>query len=124
MIVSNAGATKLFFLAQAQQPQSGGSPATTFLTLLPWLVFIFLFYYLFVAAPMKKKQKAFQQLMENLKNGDRVVTNSGMFGIVTGITDKSIKIRIANNVVVEMERSAIAGLAPEETKKEKEAKDA
>lgn len=108
---------KFFFLAQAQQPQ-GGSPAGTFLTLLPWLLFIFLFYYLFVAAPMKKKQKAFQELMSNLKNGDRVVTNSGMYGIVTGITDKSVKLRIANNVVVEMERSAIAGLAPEETKKE------
>ncbi len=68
---------------------------------------------------MKKKQKAFQQLMETLKNGDRVVTNSGMYGIVTGIAEKSIKLRVANNVVVEMEKSAIAGLAPEETKEEK-----
>lgn len=107
----------LFFLAQAA-PQSGGSPSTTFLTLLPWLLFIFLFYYLFVAAPMKKKQKAFQQLMSGLKNGDRVVTNSGMYGVVTGITDKSIKVRVANNVVVEMEKSAIAAMAPEESAKE------
>jgi preprotein translocase subunit YajC len=107
----------LFFLAQAAPPQ-GGSPATTFLTLLPWLIFIFLFYYLFVAAPMKKKQKAFQQLMESLKNGDRVVTNSGMYGVVTGIAEKSIKVRVANNVVVEMEKTAIAGLAPEESGKE------
>jgi preprotein translocase subunit YajC len=112
---------KLFFLAQAQ-PQ-GGSPATTFLTLLPWLIFIFLFYYLFVAAPMKKKQKAFQQLMDNLKQGDRVVTNSGMFGTVIKIKDKTIDLRIANNVVVEMEKSAIAGPATEEPKKEKEAKE-
>ena len=113
---------KLFFLAQAQPPQ-GGSPATTFLTLLPWLVFIFLFYYLFVAAPMKKKQKAFQQLMDNLKQGDRVVTNSGMFGTVIKIKEKTIDLRIANNVVVEMEKSAIAGPAVEEPKKEKEAKE-
>jgi preprotein translocase subunit YajC len=67
---------------------------------------------------MKKKQKAFQDLMGNLKNGDRVVTTGGMYGIVTGIADKSIKLRVANNVVVEMEKSAIAGLAPEESAKE------
>jgi preprotein translocase subunit YajC len=106
-----------FFLAQAAPPGGGGmTPAI--LTLLPWLLFIVIFYYFFVAAPMKKKQKAFQQLMSNLKSGDRVVTNSGMFGVVTGITDKAVKLRIANNVVVDFEKAAIAGLAPEETIKE------
>jgi preprotein translocase subunit YajC len=68
---------------------------------------------------MKKKQKAFKDLMSNLKAGDRVVTNSGMFGVVTGISDKAIKLRIANNVVVDFEKAAIAGLAPEEIKEEK-----
>ena len=106
------------FLAQAAPPTGGGmTPAI--LTLLPWLLFIVVFYYFFVAAPMKKKQKAFQTLMSNLKSGDHVITNSGMFGVVTGITDKTVKLRIANNVVVDFEKSAIAGLAPEETKEEK-----
>lgn len=106
-----------FFLAQAAPPGGGGmTPAI--LTLLPWLLFIVIFYYFFVAAPMKKKQKAFQELMSNLKSGDRVVTNSGIFGIVTGLTDKTVKLRIANNVVVDFEKSAVAGLAPEETSKE------
>ena len=107
-------------LAQSAAPQGGaGNFGLTFLNLLPWLIFLFLFYYMFVAAPMKKKQKAFQTLMGSLKNGDRVVTNSGMYGVVTGITDKMIKLRIANNVVVDMDKSAIAGVATEETKEEK-----
>jgi hypothetical protein len=42
-----------------------------------------------------------------------------MYGVVTGITDKIIKLRIANNVVVEMDKSAIAGVASEEGKEEK-----
>ncbi len=83
------------------------------LALLPWLIFIFAFYYMFIMAPMKKKQKAFQAMMSTLKKGDRVVTNSGMYGAVTEIADTLIKLRIANNVVVEMDKSAIAGLAPE-----------
>jgi preprotein translocase subunit YajC len=106
-------------IAQAAAPQGGGNLGLTFLNLLPWLIFLFLFYYMFVQAPMKKKQKAFQTLMAGLKNGDRVVTNSGMYGVVTGITDKIIKLRIANNVVVEMDKSAIAGVASEEGKEEK-----
>ncbi len=108
----------MLFLA-ADAPPAGGT--ALILTMLPWLVFIFFFYWLFVAAPMKKKQKAFAELMSNLKTGDRIVTNSGMYGTITGIQDKTLKIRIANNVVVEMDKSAIAGLAPEEGKEEKKA---
>lgn len=108
-----------FLAAQGAPPPGGGGMTPAILTLLPWLLFIVVFYYFFVAAPMKKKQKAFQALMSNLKSGDRVITNSGIFGTVTGITDKTVKLRIANNVVVDFEKSAIAGLAPEETKEEK-----
>jgi preprotein translocase subunit YajC len=106
----------MVFLA-ADTPPAGGT--ALILTMLPWLVFIFFFYWLFVAAPMKKKQKAFAALMSNRKKGDRIVTNSGMYGTITGILDKTLKIRIANNVEVEMDKSAIAGLAVEETKEEK-----
>lgn len=106
-------------IAQAAAPQRGGSIWEMLAPILPWLIFLFLFYYMFVAAPMKKKQKQFQTLISGLKNGDRVITNSGMYGVVTGITDKIIKLRIANNVVVEMDKSAIAGTASEESKEDK-----
>ena len=106
----------MLFLA-ADAPPAGGT--ALILTMLPWLVFIFFFYWLFVAAPMKKKQKAFAELMKNLKTGDKVLTTSGMYGVITGIQDKTLKIRIANNVVVEMDKSAITGLAPEEKEEKK-----
>jgi preprotein translocase subunit YajC len=103
----------------AQDAPAGGT--ALILTMLPWLVFIFFFYWLFVAAPMKKKQKAFAELMKSLKAGDRITTNSGIYGVITGIEEKTVKIRIANNVVVQMDKSAIAGVAPEEGKEEKKA---
>ncbi|MCI0411250.1 preprotein translocase subunit YajC [bacterium] len=106
----------MLFLA-AEAPPAGGT--ALILTMLPWLVFIFFFYWLFVAAPMKKKQKAFAELMKGLKAGDKVLTTSGIYGVITGIQDKTLKIRIANNVVVEMDKSAITGLAPEEKEEKK-----
>src|SRR5688500_12561331 len=106
----------MLFLA-ADAPPAGGT--ALILTMLPWLVFIFFFYWLFVAAPMKKKQKAFAELMKNLKTGDKIVTNSGMHGVITGIQDKTFRSGIANKVVVEMDNSAIAGLAPEEKEEKK-----
>jgi preprotein translocase subunit YajC len=105
------------FLFAAEPPSSGG-PAGIFLQLLPVLVFFLAFYWLFVASPMKKKQKAFQDLMAGLKSGDRVSTNSGIYGVVTSIGDNTIKLRIANNVVVDIDKSAITGRA-DEAKEEK-----
>lgn len=110
----------MYFLAQAAPTGPGGSGFI--LTILPYLLFFVLFYYLFVAMPMKKKQKAFDDMMNGLKNGDRVVTTGGMYGVVTGISDKTVKIRIANNVVVDMDKTAIAGLAEESKEVEKKEK--
>jgi len=107
------------FLLTAAKPMGQGGPAALFLTILPWLIFIFLFYYLFVSSPMKKKQKEFQNLMSNLKTGDKIVTNSGLYGVITGIQDRTFKVRIANNVVVEMDKTAISGLAPDEKEEKK-----
>jgi preprotein translocase subunit YajC len=107
------------FLLTAAKPGGPGGPASLILTVLPWLIFIFLFYYLFVSSPMKKKQKEFQNLMSNLKTGDRIVTNGGMYGVITGIQERTFKVRIANNVVVEMDKTAISGLAPDEKEEKK-----
>jgi len=104
----------MLFLA-ANTPQGG---TALILTMVPWLIFIFFFYWLFVAAPMRKKQKAFDELMKNLKPGDKIVSNSGIHGVITGIQEKTFQIRIANNVVIIIDKSAIAGLEPEEKEKE------
>jgi len=106
----------MLYLA-ADAPQAGGT--ALILTMVPWLIFIFFFYWLFVAAPMRKKQKAFDELMKNLKPGDKIVTNSGMHGVLTGLQDKTLQVRIANNVVVIMDKSAIAGLESEEKEEKK-----
>ena len=111
------------FLAAGTAPPPGGSIGDTFVQMFPLLLFIAVFYYLFVARPMKQKQKQFQDLMSTLKKGDRVLTNSGMYGDVMEILERRIKLRIANNVVVEMEKSAISGPDPGDSKKEESKKE-
>ncbi len=77
--------------------------------LLPMAAIFGIFYFLLIR-PARKKQNEHQEMLNALKNGDRVVTNGGMYGTVVGITDDVIQLRIADQVKVEFARSAIAGL--------------
>lgn len=50
-----------------------------------------------------------------LKNGDRVVTNGGIYGTVVGVSDDVVQLRIADHVKIQVAKSAIARLASEPT---------
>ena len=49
-------------------------------------------------------------MLKNLKTGDRVLTNGGIYGIVTNVKEKSILLKIADNVKVEVAKSAVSGV--------------
>ena len=49
----------------------------------------------------------------SLKNGDRVITSGGLYGIVTAVRDETVQLRIADAVKVEVLRTAVAGRQPE-----------
>jgi preprotein translocase subunit YajC len=84
--------------------------------LLPILV-IGVIFYLLIFMPMKKRQKKVELMIAALKNGDKVITSSGIYGIVAGVTDKTFIIKISDQVKIEVAKNAIAGLQGiEETK--------
>jgi preprotein translocase subunit YajC len=58
---------------------------------------------------MQRKQKKVQQFIEALKVGDRVVTTSGIYGQITRISDKSVKLQIADKVQIEISKAAVGG---------------
>jgi len=95
------------FLAMAQSGGGGGNPLVT---LFP-LILIFVIFYFFMIRPQQKKQKQAQTMLASLKKGDRVVTNSGMFGTVWGIDDKENKVvlKFGDDLKIEFLKSAIAG---------------
>lgn len=83
--------------------------------LLPMLLIIGVFYLLLIR-PQQKRQRELQQTIAELKAGDRVVTTGGIIGTITTVRDTSFIIRSAEKSMLEIARSAIAGIDGEEKK--------
>jgi preprotein translocase subunit YajC len=84
--------------------------------LLPMLLIIGVFYMLLIR-PQQKRQRELQQTIAELKTGDRVVTTGGVIGTITSVKDTSFLIRSADKSILEVARSAIAGIEGAEEKK-------
>jgi preprotein translocase subunit YajC len=83
--------------------------------LVPMLLIIGVFYMLLIR-PQQKRQRELQQTISQLKAGDRVVTTGGVIGTITTVRDTSFFIRSADKSILEIARSAVAGIAEEEKK--------
>jgi preprotein translocase subunit YajC len=97
--------SSLALLAQGQ-PNS-------ILNFLP-LVAIGVIFYFIVFLPQRKRQKALQEMLNNLKNGDKVITSGGIFGVVAGIKDDRVQLKVADQVKIEISKNAIVAKQPEE----------
>lgn len=89
--------------------QGGLGPLAQFL---PFILIIVIFYFLLIR-PQQKRQRQLQETIANLKIGDRVVTNGGVIGVITTVRDTSFIIRSADKSILEVARSAIAGIDEE-----------
>src|SRR4030081_3299681 len=76
--------------------------------LMPMLL-IFGIFYLLLVLPMRKRQKALQQLLANLKKGDRVVTSGGLYGEIVSLNGPTVILKVGDNVRLKVARSAITG---------------
>jgi preprotein translocase subunit YajC len=97
--------TDVLILAQAAAP---AAPQQNLLVSMMPLVFIFIIFYFLLIRPQQKKQKAHEKLVQAVKTGDQVVTSAGIHGTVSNVKDKTVILKIADNVKVEFDRSAIA----------------
>ena len=79
---------------------------------LPIVLIIAVFYFLLIR-PQQQRQRQLQETISNLKAGDRVVTTGGVIGIITTVRDTSFIIRSADKTILEIARSAIAGIDEE-----------
>jgi preprotein translocase subunit YajC len=96
-----------YLLAQGAEPTS-----SIWITMLPMVAIFAIFYFLLIW-PVRKRQKALQQLVENLKRGDRVVTNGGIYGEVAAVEGPVIHLKVADNLKIRVAKSAISGLEGE-----------
>ena len=93
------------FLQTAQQP--------SIFTFWPFLL-VFAIFYLIVILPNRRNQKKVQEMIQGLKVGDKVITNGGIYGTIAGLKGDRIQLRVAENVKIEMSRSAVTALQTEE----------
>ena len=84
----------------------GGGFLATWGILIP----LFLIMYLLLIRPQRKRQKEHEKLLSELKRGDKVVTNSGMFGTIFAIQEDKNKVvlKISDDIKVEFLKSSIA----------------
>jgi preprotein translocase subunit YajC len=101
----------VFLQAAAEQPGILG--------FLPVLVIVFGIYYFIVILPTRKSQKKVQDMIDSLKVGDKVITNSGIYGTIAGLREDRIQLRVSENVKLEMARNSVSAFQnpdPEQTK--------
>ena len=101
----------MFLQAAAEQPGILG--------FLPVLVIVFGIYYFIVILPTRKSQKKVQDMIDSLKVGDKVITNSGIYGTIAGLREDRIQLRVSENVKLEMARNSVSAFQnpdPEQTK--------
>jgi len=106
----------LFFIDNAYA-QSAGGPGGGLLGFLPLILMLVVFYFLMIR-PQQKRMKEHGAMVEALKKGDEVVTNGGLGGTVTKVGDAYMMMRVADNVEVSVQKSAVAALLPTGTLKD------
>src|SRR5882672_2413340 len=92
--------------------QGGGSALVSFV---PMLLIIGVFYLLLIR-PQQQRQRKLQETISQLKSGDRIVTTGGLIGTITSVKETSFLIRSADKSILEIARSAVAGIEAEERK--------
>lgn len=104
--------------AQPSAAAAAAQQAPGWMQFVPFAVIIGVFY-MFLIRPQAKKQKETQSFLSALKVGDQVVTQSGILGRITGMTEQLVTLEVANNVQIKVLRTLVmASQASLQAKKE------
>jgi preprotein translocase subunit YajC len=94
--------------AEATPAAQGGDPLSS---LIFFGGFILIFYFILIR-PQQKRAKEHRNLVAALAKGDEVVTNGGILGKVTEVGDEYISVELAENVIVRLQKQAVASVLP------------
>jgi len=80
-----------------------------FINLAP-IVAIFVIFYFLLIRPQQKQQKEHEQMLKNLKTGDKVLTTGGLYGTITGFKGDDLEVQFSQTVKLTVARSAVASV--------------
>jgi preprotein translocase subunit YajC len=92
----------LFFAADQQQ----GNPLSMFLP----MIIIFVLFYFMLIRPQRRQQKEHQLKLAALRSGDEVVTAGGIHGLITNVAERTVTLKIADNVKIKIERHSVQAI--------------
>ena len=82
--------------------------SSTWLTLVPYVLILGIFYFV-ILLPMRKKQQKVDQFLSSLKKDDRVITTGGIYGQITKLNEQTVQLQIADKVRIEVAKASIGG---------------
>ncbi|MDP0501335.1 MAG: preprotein translocase subunit YajC [Verrucomicrobiota bacterium JB022] len=114
--------THLIWLAQETAPEGANAPSPMIMIL--GFIFLFLAMNLLIGGPQRKRQKQMQQMQQDLKAGDKVITTGGICGVVTNVRKDRVQIKTSGATFIDVLRTSIQGLDEPEKKPEDKKADA
>ena len=81
-----------------------------FANFMPIILMVLIFYFL-LYRPQKKAREARDAMLSSLKVGSRVITIGGIYGTIVSLSDEIVRLKIADNVEIEVARGSINGVA-------------
>ena len=103
-----------FFISDALAQAAPAQQSDPLLSFLP-LVILFVIFYFLLIRPQQKKAKEHKSMVSSLAKGDEIVTQGGILGKVTSVTDNILTCQIAENVEVKVQSHAVATVLPKGT---------
>jgi len=95
--------TTLFILLQAP---AGESPMGGIGSFLPLILIIVVFYF-FMIRPQMRKQKELKNYRSALQKGDKIVTTGGIYGKITGVSETTVDVEVANGFIIKVDKYAV-----------------
>ena len=102
-----------FFISNAYAQADGAAPGSL-MSFLPLIVIFAVFYFLLIR-PQMKRAKEHKQLVSQLGKGDEVITNGGLLGKITDVSETFVTLELADNVQIKLQRQAVANVMPKGT---------
>ena len=93
-------------LLQAAQAGQEAPKSNIWMNVIFWVLLIAVIYF-FMIRPASKRNKEAQKFKESLKNGSKVITAGGVYGIIDEINDTYVLLEIANGVKIKIDKNSI-----------------